>query len=259
MTAAGATIRECRRYLADRNTDLLTELTAGRGIVQDWRHYPEGDVFDLDTHAQYFFHAHPTDARPASESGHFHTFLRPEGMPPGVAPLLLPELAVADVAASPPQAAPVKRGARDEVSHLIAISIDHRGDPVRLFTTNRWVTGETWYRAEDVMLMLDRFAVADAHSCEVVNRWVGAMIQLFRPQIVALLRARDATVMAWRWRRRTHVFDDPRLEITSSLDVALEAHLAFLDRNVLGPIEVASGRVNGLPPMAEGWQNDDPG
>ena len=82
-------------------------------------------------------------------------------MPSGVAPLLLPELAVADVAALPPQAAPLKRGERDEVSHLIAIAIDFRGEPIRLFTTNRWVTGETWYRAEDVTRMLDRFVIAE--------------------------------------------------------------------------------------------------
>jgi hypothetical protein len=254
MAAAAATIRECRRELADRNTDLLTELTAGGALIPDWRHYPEGDVFDPDTHAQYFFHAHPIDGRSAPESGHFHTFLRPEGMPPGVAPLLLPELAVADVAASPPQAAPIKRGTRDEVSHLIAISIDHRGEPVRLFTTNRWVTGETWYRADDVIRMLDRFAIAEVAPSEIVNRWVPAMIQLFRPQIGALLCARDVAVMAWRRRRRTHVFEDPRLEITSSLDIGLEAQLAFVEATHSDQVEAAVHRAPDLPPMAEGWE-----
>ena len=151
-------------------------------------------------------------------------------MPSGVAPLLLPELAVADVPALPPQAAPLKRGTRDEVSHLIAIAIDFRGEPIRLFTTNRWVTGETWYRADDVIRMLDRFVIAEAEPSAVLNRWIGAMIQLFRPQIAALLQARDETVMAWRRRRRTHVFEDPRLEITSSLDIELDAQLALVDR-----------------------------
>jgi hypothetical protein len=254
MIAAAATIRECRRDLADRNTNLLAELTAGSAIVSDWRHYPEGDVFDPKSHAQYFFHAHPTDGRPTLESGHFHTFLRPEGMPPGVAPLLLPELAVADVVASPPQAAPIKRGIRDEVSHLIAISIDPRGDPVRLFTTNRWVTGETWYRADDVIRMLDRFAIAELAPSEIVNRWVGAMMQLFRPQIGALLRARDAAVMAWRRRRRNQVFEDPRLEITSSLDIGLEAQFAFVEAALSNRAETALNGVPGLPPMAEGWE-----
>lgn len=256
MGVAAAAICACRRDLADRNTNLLAELTAGSPIISDWRHYPEGDVFDPKSHAQYFFHAHPTDGRSTLEAGHFHTFLRPEGMPPGVAPLLLPELAVADVGQSPPQAAPIKRGIRDEVSHLIAISIDHRGDPVRLFTTNRWVTGETWYRADDVIQMLDRFAIAEPAPSEIVNRWVGAMIQLFRPQIGALLRARDAAVMEWRRRRRTQVLEDPRLEITSSLEIALDTQFAFVDRSRADWAAASLHRVPSLPLMGEGWEQD---
>src|SRR5271168_1170879 len=254
MIAAAAIIRDCRRDLAARNTDLVGEVTGGSPIC-DWRHYPDGEVFDATSHAQYFFHAHATAGRPPSERGHFHTFLRAEGMPSGVVPLLLPELAVANVAAPPPQAAPLNRGEREEVSHLIAIAVDVRGEPIRLFTTNRWVTGETWYRAEDVTRMLDRFAIAEKEPSAVLNRWIGAMIQLFRLQIAALLQARDETVMGWRRRRRTQVFEDPRLEITSSLDIQLDIQLALVDRLRDQSGEGAFRRVP-LPPMAEGWEED---
>jgi hypothetical protein len=203
MIAAAVIIRDCRRNLAARNTDLVGEVM-GSSTICAWRHYPDGEVFDATSHAQYFFHAHAPDSQPPSERGHFHTFLRAEGMPSGVVPLLLPELAVADVASPPPQAAPLKRGERDEVSHLIAIAIDVRGEPIRLFTTNRWVTGETWYRAADVTRMLDRFSITETEPSAVLNRWIGAMIQLFRPQIAALLQARDETVMAWRGGRLPH-------------------------------------------------------
>jgi len=258
MTAAAAIIRDCRRDLAARNADLVGEVM-GSSKVCAWRHYPDGEVFDATTHAQYFFHRHAQDGRSPSERGHFHTFLRAEGMPSGVVPLLLPELAVADVAALPPQAAPLKRGERDEVSHLIAIAMDLRGEPIRLFTTNRWVTGETWYRAEDVARMLNRFAIAEREPSAVLNRWIGAMIQLFRPQIAALLQARDETVMAWRRRRRTYVFEDPRLEITSSLDIQLDTQLALVDRARDRSDEGGIRRVSALPPMAEGWEEDQAG
>jgi hypothetical protein len=259
MNAAAAIIRDCRRDLAGRNTDLVRELTSGSPLVSDWRHYPDGEVYDPKSHAQYFFHAHPANGRPALECGHFHTFLRGEGMPQGVAPLLLPELAVADVAKPPPQAAPIKRGTRDEVSHLIAIAIDIRGEPVRLFTTNRWVTGETWYRADDVIRMLDRFAVAEVEPSEVLNRWLSAIMRLFRPQIAALLRARDDSVMAWRRRRRTQVFEDPRLEVTSSLDIDLDMQFTLLDRPRFVPAESRLQRLATLPPMAEGWEVEGAG
>lgn len=252
MIAAAAVIRDCRSELAARNTDLVSEMIEGDSAICAWRHYPDGEVYDPKSHAQYFFHAHSQDSRQASERGHFHTFLRAEGMPGGVAPLLLPELAVAD-AVPAPQAAPLKHGTRDEVSHLIAIAIDGRSEPVRLFTTNRWVTGETWYRGEDVVQMLDRFAVADGGPSAIVNRWIGAIVELFRPQIAALLHARDDTVMAWRRRRRTHVLEDPRLEITSSLDVELDTQLGLVDRVRDRAAEKAARSTLGLPSMAEGW------
>jgi hypothetical protein len=251
MASAAEVIRSCRQELAARDTDLLSEVTAGSTAILEWRHYPEGEVYDPTSHSQYFFHVHRAN-EPAAERGHFHTFLRAEGMPVGVTPLLLPELAVADVPALAPQAPPLKRGTRDEVSHLIAIAIDRRGEPVRLFTTNRWVTGETWYCADDVIQMLDRFAITEKEPSEVLNRWLSAMIRLFRPQIAALLRARDETVMAWRRRRRTHVFEDPRLEVASSADIELEAQFSFLES--VQPAEAALSRAVDLPPMAEGWK-----
>jgi len=258
MASAAAVVGDCRRELAARNRNIVSEALADNPAAE-WRHYPDGEVYDPKSHAQYFYHTHPINGRPFREHGHFHTFLRAEGMPVGAAPLILPEIAVADVPALPPQAPPVKHGTREEVSHLVAIAVDCRGEPIRLFTTNRWVTGETWYRADDVVRMLDRFAITAVEPSETLNRWVGGMLRLFRPQIAALLRMRDETVMAWRRRRRTHVFEDPALEITSSLDIGLDAQLAFLDRARSEPAAGAPCRGPVLPAMAEGWGEGHPG
>jgi hypothetical protein len=65
--------------------------------------------------------------------------------------------------------------------------------------------------------------------------------------------------MAWRRRRRTQVFEDPRLEITSSLDIQLDTQLALVDRARDGSAEGAFRRVSALPPMAEGWEEDHAG
>src|SRR6202008_3276305 len=119
--------------------------------------------------------------------------------------------------------------------------------------------GETWYRAEDVTQMLDRFVIAEREPSAVLNRWIGARIQLFRPQIAALLRARDEPVMAWRRRRRTHVFEDPRLEITSTLNIQLDTQLPLLHSARDRSDEGAFRRVPALPPMAEGWEEGHAG
>jgi hypothetical protein len=227
---------------------MLDEIMEGVARCDPWRHYPEGEVYDPASHAQYFYHAHPAAEQPAGEHGHFHTFLRAEGMPPGVMPLVLPEIGVAGQSA--PQAAPLKRGGRDEVSHLVAIALDGRGEPIRLFTTNRWVTGETWYPAADVIRMLDRFTVAEAPSAPLLNRWLTALVQLFSPQIGALLRERDRNLAEWRQRRRGDVFEDPRLEIASSTDIAVDEQLSFLDR--VG-VTTTARPTRLVPGLAEGW------
>ena len=247
-------MRECRAALASRGSNVVREAVAAGGEPEDWRHYPDGEVYDPTTHAQYFYHRHPATERAAGEHGHFHLFLRAEAIPADITPLLLPEIAVAN-AAPPPQAAPLQRGRSDEVCHLAAIAVDARGEPLRLFTTNRWVTGETWYRAEDMVRLLDRFAIVTDEPSPLLNRWIGAMVGLFRPQLVELLHARDQAVMAWRRRRRVHVFEDPRLEITSSRGIDLESHLAAVEAAAdLSDDRLSSRRPPPrLPRMAEGW------
>jgi len=101
--------------------------------------------------------------------------------------------------------------------------------------------------------MLDRFAISEVAPSQTLNRWIGAMLRLFRPQIAGLLRVRDETVMEWRRRRRTNVFEDPALEVTSSLDIRLDAQLAFLDRARSEPATGAGRRAPLLPRMADGW------
>lgn len=251
MHAAAAVVDDCRRALHAAAGGILGRIAADHAALEAWRHYPIGEVYDPKSHAQYFYHAHPAAGRLEREHGHFHTFLRAAGMPSGVAPLVLPEAAVA-AAPPPPQAAPLEHGMRDGVSHLVALALDWRGEPVRLFTTNRWVTGETWYRAEDVILMLDRFTIAEDGPSAPLNRWLGAMMVLFRPQIAALLRDRDEAAVRWRRRRRANVFEDTRIETMSSLEIGLEAQLAFLDRVRSQPAAVFRP-MPGLPPMAEGW------
>jgi hypothetical protein len=250
-------LRGCESELAQRGITILNEVAPDAGAMPDWARYPDGEFYDPVSHVQYFYHRHPWTSSEQQESrlehGHFHLFLRAEGMPAGVTPLLLPELAVADMPV-PPQAAPLKHGMRDEVSHLVAISLDERGAPIRLFTTNRWVTGETWYTADDVIRMLDRFKLEGGGASALLHSWLGAIVQLFLPEIAVLLRRRDETVMGWRRRRRSNVFEDPRLEVTSTFDIDLDARLAVAEHGVTDPPRQSAIRPSSrLPPMAEGW------
>ncbi|MBI1205677.1 MAG: hypothetical protein GC191_00150 [Azospirillum sp.] len=214
MAAAAAEVRRCQRVLAKTGDSIIGELLRGGGNFQVWDHYPPGDVYDVEFHAQYYYHAHPESERYPDEHGHIHTFLRPLGMPDGIEPAPVADLQPAE-------------DINDALSHLIGISLNRLGEPIRLFTTNRWCTGETWYRATDVERMLDYFVIDHARPSWPLNRWISALVQLFRPQIVRLLHERDAVVA--RWQGSHHgilVYDDRRLEVPSQLEISVDRQIA---------------------------------
>jgi Domain of unknown function (DUF6969) len=227
MAGAGDEVVECVRVLAKTGDNLVGELLRAEDKFFEWDHYPKGDVYDPETHAQYYYHAHPADDR-VGEHGHFHTFLRPGGMPNGVTPAPLPDYTT-------------PADANDALSHLVAISMDKYGLPIKLFTTNRWVTGETWYRAPDVVAMLDRFEMDLAQPSWPVNRWLTAMVRLFRPQIASLLEERDRTLAAWQARRpKANPFEDRGLEVTSHLEISVDGQI----RAVRAALKRAQSRRN---------------
>ena len=207
MLSAGEEVLECERVLKKAGLNIVGEILRGQGEFYEYNHYPDDDVYDSETHAQYYYHAHRGIP---GEHGHFHTFLRYAGMPKGVTPVPHPE-------------APT---GKDAIAHLIAISMDAYGWPVGLFATNRWVTGDTWYSAGDLIRMLDGFAIDHASPSWPVNRWISAMVRLFRPQIETLLRERDGVIADWaKQHPDVDVLEDRRLEVTGYRLISVEEQL----------------------------------
>lgn len=211
--AGGATAdSDARRALAAHTeglrrsgTDPVTLLT-GAGVPAVHRHYPAGDVYDMTSHAQFYWHSHRL-----GEVGHIHLFQRPRGMPRGMAP-----------AVPAPEA--------DAPSHLIAVCFDPEGMPDRLFTTNRWVTGEAWYRAADVKAMVAGLRLGDVGRHGAAAEWLACLVRFYRPLIETLLDERDAAVEAWRLGHPGRdALNDERLEITSSRAVAFAADLGLAE------------------------------
>lgn len=209
MLMAGAEVMECYRVLSKADINLVSEVLRGQGEFIEYEHYPKDDVYDSDTGAQYYYHAHRTES---GEHGHFHTFIRNPAVVLGKPALVRGE---------------DDSGAGGETSHLIAISMDAYGYPIGLFATNRWVTGESWYGAADVIALIERFRIDHAYPSWPVNRWLGAMLVLFRPHVEALLRHRDAVIERWAASGEGgDVFDDRGLEITGYLPISVEDVLA---------------------------------
>jgi len=219
MLESGREVLEWRRVLAKTGDNVVGVVLKHEGAFFALDHYPKGDVFDPESHAQWYYHAHDKKERPG-EHGHFHTFMRGGGMPEGVEPAALPDFQP-------------KERKHDLVSHLIAVSMDRGGWPVGLFTTNRWVTGETWYAAYDVAAMLDGFDMRMDKPSWSVNRWLTGMLRLFRPQIEELLQQRDQRVRAWRLDNPdVNTYEDRGLEVTSQLPIDVEAQVRLLEERL---------------------------
>ncbi len=159
--------------------------TGDEPFVQ-WEHYPRGDVQDKETGSIWFYHAHGENeiARPWNENGHFHLFRYTEMLREGAEPIALPK---------DPD---FEKGG---LCHLVAVSFDPNGLPVRIFTTNRWVAGEWLYPAEDVIPLLDGFEITSEEAIngkefEFSSRWLSALLKLYRPQIEWALRERDKKI-----------------------------------------------------------------
>lgn len=223
MIVAGEQILECYRVLRKSNTNVVAEVLKGQGDFFEWDHYPKGDVYDTETCSQYYYHAHPPETRTAiygPENGHFHTFVRPKGMPRGIKPASVSDYKKLS-------------GPNDELTHLVGISMNRQGYPIRLFTTNRWVTGETWYTADDVLKVLNVFMMDLAYPSWPVNIWITGMMRLFRPQIDELVKERDKAVAEWIEKTpETNPYEDRNLEITSFIEVSVEDQISSIRREL---------------------------
>jgi hypothetical protein len=218
MADAGTRIIESYRVLHKGGLNIVGEVLRGQGTFYEFEHYPKDDVFDEETHCQYYYHAHRSEA---GEHGHFHTFIRQPGMPPGITP----------VTYDGEEKWPVGDQA---LTHLVAVSMDAYGFPIGLFAINRWLTAEAWYRAEDIIGMLDRFRIDHAFPSWPVNIWLSNLLVLFRPQVEWQLHSRDQVVAQWGTEHPgVDVYEDRRLDITGYVPVDVEAQI----RAVLNAIE----------------------
>lgn len=214
MRQAGGELVDVYRVLAKTGDNIVGLLLAGHETFYEWNHYPDGDCYDPETHSQYYYHAH---RGALGEHGHFHTFLRAKGMSGQPTPLPF------ERAESWPKGS-------EAVAHLVAISMDRFGVPTHLFTTNRWVTGETLYGAEDVIAMLERFEMDLIHPSWAVNRWMSALVALFRPQIEQLLHKRDAVLAARLGAAEGDPLEDRDLEITSIIAIDADTQIAAVEK-----------------------------
>ncbi|PKO68754.1 MAG: hypothetical protein CVU22_07580 [Betaproteobacteria bacterium HGW-Betaproteobacteria-16] len=150
---------------------LLQSWVQGAEVVE-YEHYPPADVIDLESGTQFYYHAHRTHG---DEHGHVHVFWH--ATPTGRR-------------SRPNKGRKVWK--RHAPTHMLAIALDARGLPVKLFTTNLWVTEGHWFDAAVTLACLDRCRLGPVPGHENSCAWLSHFLAMYRPLIADLLHRRDA-------------------------------------------------------------------
>lgn len=215
MLSAGWEIGECYRVLERGGLNIVGEILRGQGTFFELEHYPKDEVQDEESCSRYYYHAHRDDNE---EHGHFHTFIDTGFLKNPPEPL------------NYPLASEQWPEGDTAIAHLIAISMDDWGYPKGLFTTNRWVTDETWYSADTVINLLPEFLIDHANPSWPVNRWITAMFRLLKPYIVALLKHRDICIDIWQKAMPdSDILEERQLEIMGYLPINLDEWMHALE------------------------------
>ncbi|MEL7197524.1 MAG: hypothetical protein AAGL10_04335 [Pseudomonadota bacterium] len=173
---AAHTVIETITQMAQEQKPLMLRVVPEDGATF-WTHYPKGDARDKFCKSRWYYHVHATGSRDEDEHGHFHLFMHRDQLPKGLEPKVWP-----------PQGEETKA----HVTHLIGLSIDTNGIPRSWFSVNRFVTNEFLYPADVMIEHLPDFNVDHTKQDDLVNRFVTAMVALYRDEIAELLRGRDA-------------------------------------------------------------------
>ncbi|GHD20887.1 DUF6969 family protein [Tianweitania populi] len=176
-------IAYCEAILAKSSSNVLLKVLPQTGL-ETWKHYPQTDVYDPQSGAQWYYHCHD-DSPGKGEHGHFHCFVRPDGM-------------------------------HSAACHLIAVGVDRLGHVTRLFTVNQWVVGGDWSDAETTNSYLDRFNVELAEPDYLVNRWLTAIVTRYEDIIRQLNLDRDLW-LEQQDRELGDLLADKNIEVLSEL------------------------------------------
>jgi len=156
------------------------ERSKHRELSDESLHFPVLDLKSKNEKSLCFFHRH--EAR-AAEAGHFHLFQQH----------------------------------RPNDVHLVAIALDWQGRPSRVFSVNRWVTGEAWMPASQTWTHFKRWRIREP------RRWDHALRDALAlpPEAQDLLRARDQTLSDWIDRKPgVNVLEDQSLDVLSNIPLA---------------------------------------
>ena len=174
-------VQAAQKALNEAGTNPASAALDGQERVMDpYRHYPsKAGIKDHKTGHSFFFHAHRE-----REYGHFHTFSVDR------------------------YGAPV---------HVVMISVNARGEPFQISTTNQWVTGTRYIPAKDMKPFIEGFSMDPAVFAQPdLVRFVSAVIHAHPTDLMTMYEERDQWLARYKADHQTDPFKDLKHEVLSS-------------------------------------------
>lgn len=203
-----------QQMMAKKGKNILHYALQKKRKYEHMSHYPKGDRIDHDTGSQYFYHCHRENYE-TTEHGHFHCFMRYKHIPKRIKPASLTDW---------------DKYIDNPMTHLVAIGMNQLGQPIRLFTVNRWVTSEIWYEAQHIHYFIKQYkmTINDDPYWEILDKWVEGMLHLFAPQISWLHQQRDLRIKTYQANHSAYPYDDYDLEELSEISIDLPKQIEWL-------------------------------
>ena len=211
---AAHTVIETITQMAQEQKPLMLRVVPEEG-AKFWTHYPIKDARDKFCKSRWYYHVHAPGSRDEDEHGHFHLFLHRSQLPDGLEPKVWP---------------PQGEDAKAHVTHLIGLSINTVGIPRAWFSVNRFVTNEFLFPADTMIDHLPDFNVDHTAEDDLVNRFVTAMVALYREEIAQLLRERDAKQAELEAEHGEAGYEKASgVEVLSQIPIDLDEKISSLD------------------------------
>ena len=151
--------------MGEQGSNPVLQLFDSNLDIQQKKKYPEGFLQFNGTGWRAYYHCHATKEDInhlfEAEHGHFHIFIRLTEHP-------------------------------ESWAHVVALSIDEMGQPLRWFTVNHWVTGETWLGAP--LLLRQLHGIPFMEQNRLLEQWLLSMLALYKNEINELLALRDVAL-----------------------------------------------------------------
>jgi hypothetical protein len=152
---------DCIKALAACRSNPVREILRGIDDIESERAYPDTGLDFAGCGVHAFYHCHDAPGRPGEEHGHFHVYLYCDA-----------------------------QHVEEQRVHLAGLSMDRSGQPLRWFAVNRWVTGGRWLDSEALVARIPRPKTTEGLS--LTESWLLAMLAVFKPDLLRLLKERDA-------------------------------------------------------------------